>query len=174
MISAGIAYYTSKMFNKHNIYTKELAERGELITHNKDQAVLTLMTLQDEIEDNFTPIEPTWTLREMVKSVSISKRNLFPVLDKQKRLLGVVSLDDIRPIMFDTSLYDEMTVDSMMSVPPEMIYLSDRMEEVVKKFDESGAWNLPVIDAKGQYVGFVSKSRLFTVCRQVLMDVSNA
>ena len=174
MISAGIAYYTSKLFNKHTIYTQELAERGELITHNKDQAVLTLMSLQDEIEDNFTPIEPDWTLREMVKSVSISKRNLFPVLDHQKRLIGVVSLDDIRPIMFDTELYDEMTVESMMSVPPEMIYLSDRMEEVVKKFDESGAWNLPVIDGKGQYIGFVSKSRLFTVYRQVLMDVSNA
>ncbi|MDG1262814.1 MAG: chloride channel protein [Flavobacteriales bacterium] len=174
MISAGIAYYTSKLFNKHTIYTQELAERGELITHNKDQAVLTLMSLQDEIEDNFTPIEPDWTLRQMVKSVSISKRNLFPVLDHQKRLIGVVSLDDIRPIMFDTELYDEMTVESMMSVPPEMIYLSDRMEEVVKKFDESGAWNLPVIDGKGQYIGFVSKSRLFTVYRQVLMDVSNA
>ncbi len=174
MISAGIAYYTSKIFSKHTIYTKELAERGELITHNKDQAVLTLMSLKNEIEDNFTPVFPEWTLRELVKAVSISKRNLFPVLDKEKRLLGIVLLDDIRPIMFDIDLYDEMKVDQLMTIAPEIIYLEDRMEAVVGKFDQSGAWNLPVVNEHGGYVGFVSKSRLFTVYRKVLMDVSNA
>ncbi|MFT4779967.1 MAG: CIC family chloride channel protein [Flavobacteriales bacterium] len=174
MISAGIAYYTSKIFNKHNIYTKELAERGELITHNKDQAVLTLMSLKNEIEDNFTTVSPEWTLRELVKAVSNSKRNLFPVLDDQKRLLGIVSLDDIRPIMFDVELYDEMKVDQLMTVAPEIIFLSDRMDMVVSKFDKSAAWNLPVVDGAGVYIGFVSKSRLFTVYRKILMDVSNA
>ena len=172
MFTAGIAYYTSRLFNRHTIYTTELAARGELITHNKDKAVLTLMSLKDEIETEFKTVYPEYSLRDMVQVISESKRNLFPVVDPQKRLLGIVSLDDVRPVMFNHELYDEIRVEGIMSLPPEIIQVSDRMEVVVKKFDESGAWNLPVINDQGEYLGFVSKSKLFSAYRQVLMEVS--
>lgn len=172
MFTAGIAYYTSRIFNRHTIYTTELAARGELITHNKDKAVLTLMSLKDEIETEFKTVYPEYSLRDMVQVISESKRNLFPVVDPQKRLLGIVSLDDVRPVMFNHELYDEIKVEGIMSLPPEIIQVSDRMEVVVKKFDESGAWNLPVINDQGEYLGFVSKSKLFSAYRQVLMEVS--
>ena len=172
MFTAGIAYYTSRLFNRHTIYTTELAARGELITHNKDKAVLTLMSLKDEIETEFKTVYPEYSLRDMVQVISESKRNLFPVVDPQKRLLGIVSLDDVRPVMFNHELYDEIKVEGIMSLPPEIIQVSDRMEVVVKKFDESGAWNLPVINDQGEYLGFVSKSKLFSAYRQVLMEVS--
>lgn len=174
MFTAGIAYYTSRLFSKHTIYTAELAAKGELVTHNKDQAVLTLMNIKDEIEHDFTSIRPEWTLRELVKTISTSKRNVFPVLDPAGHLLGIVTLDDLRTIMFNTELYDEVTVDRLMSIAPEIIYFSDHMEIVVKKFDEAGAWNLPVVDGEGKYAGFVSKSRLFSAYRRVLVDVSVA
>lgn len=172
MLCAGIAYYTSRLSSKHTIYTSELAARGELITHDKDKAVLTLMNLKDEVEQNFVQVQPTMTLRDMVKAVSRSKRNLFPVVSPEGALLGVVSLDDIRSIMFNTKMYDEITVAELMTLPPETIQMNDRMERVVQKFDDSGAWNLPVVDEKGRYYGFVSKSRLFSAYREVLMQVS--
>lgn len=172
MISAAIAYYTSRLFSKHTIYTRELSERGELITHDKDQTVLTLMNLRNEIETNFKPIGSRATLGELVKVVSVSQRNLFPVLADDARLVGVVSLDDIREIMFRQELYADVKVAELMTQPPAIIRLGDRMEEVVRKFDESGAWNLPVVDDHGIYAGFVSKSRIFSVYRQVLVDVS--
>ncbi|MGF1566136.1 MAG: chloride channel protein [Flavobacteriales bacterium] len=173
MFTSGIAYYTSRIFNKHTIYTAELAERGELITHNKDQAVLTLMNLQDEVERDFTTVSPDKSLRELVEVVKNGKRNVFPVLDFENRLMGIITLDDLRPIMFNTELYDEINAGSIMTLPPEIIRLTDRMDAVVKKFDESGAWNLPVVDDDARYVGMVSKSRLFTAYRKVLVDVSN-
>lgn len=172
MISAAIAYYISRIFSKHTIYTRELAERGDLITHNKDQTVLTLMNLRNEIETNFKPVSPQATLRELVKIVSSSQRNLFPVVNAEGKLVGVVTLDDIREIMFNTEIYDEVRVTSLMAIPPAVISLNERMEDVARKFDESGAWNLPVVDDQGVYAGFVSKSRIFSVYRQVLVDVS--
>lgn len=172
MFTAGIAYYTSRLFNRHTIYTAELAARGELVTHNKDQTVLTLMKLKDEVESDFTIVRPEYTLRRLVEVVRTGKRNVFPVLDFNDRLMGIITLDDLRPIMFNQEFYDQVTAGTIMTLPPEMIRLDDRMETVVRKFDDSGAWNLPVVDPDGKYIGFVSKSRLFTAYRKVLVDVS--
>ena len=170
MLTSAIAYYTSKSISKHTIYTKELAARGELVTHNKDKAVMTLMNLKQEIETNFVQVTPEQTLRELVKAVSESTRNLFPVVSPDNRLVGVVILDDIRQIMFDQSQYDELTVTDVMTLPPEIITTEDFMENVMRKFDESGAWNLPVTE-DGKYLGFVSKSRLFSAYRSLLREV---
>jgi CIC family chloride channel protein len=146
-----------------------LAKRGQLITHDKDKAVLTLMDLKKEIETNFKTIGPYDTLGDLVKRVTESKRNLFPVVDDNNLFLGVVTLDDIRKIMFDHYMYERTTVHELMSMAPEHIELTDNMEKVMEKFEDSGAWNLPVVD-EGKYVGFVSKSRLYGEYRKKLKD----
>lgn len=171
MITAAIAYYTSRLFNSHTIYTVELAQKGDLITHNKDKAVLTLMNLHQEIEKDFKTVRPEQSLRDLLAVLAKSKRNVFPVLDPNGGLLGVVTLDDFREIMFDDTQYDEVQVQSLMSAAPEVIDISDRMEDVMRKFDESGAWNLPVVD-RHSYIGFVSKSRLFSAYRRLLKEFS--
>jgi chloride channel protein, CIC family len=171
MLTAAIAFYISKLFSAHNIYTVELAQKGDLITHNKDKAVLTLMNLQQEIEKDFKSIHPEQTLRQLLKVLAQSKRNVFPVLDPTGNLMGVVTLDDFREIMFDESQYDEILVQTLMTSAPEVIDVSDRMDVVMKKFDESGAWNLPVVN-RNEYVGFVSKSRLFSAYRKMLKEFS--
>lgn len=172
MLTAAISYYTSKIFSPHTIYTKALAARGELVTHDKDQAVLTLMNLKNVVESNFVSLNPTDTLGSLVKSIGASKRNIFPVLGPDKELVGIVTLDDVREIMFDRSLYDEMIVQNMMTTPPAIIFASDNMETVMKKFEESKAWNLPVVDNR-RYVGFVSKSRMFSAYREKLVEFSD-
>ncbi|MEO1012440.1 MAG: chloride channel protein [Bacteroidota bacterium] len=171
MITASISYLITKNATDHSIYTRELARQGALLTHNKDQAVLTLMQLDDVIETNFKPISPEMTLGEMVhQSVSKSARNIFPVIDETGALVGIVLLDDIREFMFDTKMYNKTQVRSFMRNPPEHIfYGEDSMQKVMRKFQDSGAWNLPVI-RDGKYLGFVSKSKLLTAYRRELIN----
>ena len=173
MITAAISYLITKNALDYTIYTKELAKIGALLSHNKDQMVLGLMEMDDVIEKNFRPVHPKMSLGEMLhQSVSKSKRNLFPVLDDDKKLIGIIILDDIRPMMFDTEIYDTVFVKSLMHAPPEVIfYETDNMRQVMKKFQDSGAWNLPVIK-NGKYEGFISKSKMLTAYRRKLINYS--
>lgn len=171
MVTAAISFLTAKYFVPHSLYTMQLAKRGELITHDKDKAVLTLMKLQSEVETDFKAVHPDASLGELVKVVAKSKRNIFPVIDNQNQLLGIVTLDDIRKIMFDASQYDTLHVSDFMSDYPDCVSSSDTMDSVMQKFQRTGAWNLPVID-DGDYIGFVSKSKLFNAYRKILMDFS--
>jgi CIC family chloride channel protein len=171
MITAAISFLITKNVMDHSIYTRELAEQGALLTHNKDQAVLTLMQLDDVIERDFKTVYQGMTLGEMLhESVAKSTRNLYPVVNDEEVLVGIVLLDDIREFMFDTSMYDTMRVETIMHKAPEYIfYESDTMQGVMRKFQDSGAWNLPVIK-DGKYLGFVSKSKLLTAYRRKLIN----
>lgn len=172
MLTAAISFMTSRYYNPHSLYNMLLAKRGELITHDKDKAVLTLMKLQTEVEKDFSRVHPDDTLRQLVNTVSNSRRNIFPVVEEDGSLAGVVLLDDIRQIMFDPNQYDKVLVKELMSSYPTHVSSSDSMDLVMKKFNESGAWNLPVIDNE-RYVGFVSKSKLFNAYRKVLRNFSD-
>jgi CIC family chloride channel protein len=171
MITVAISYMITKNYMEHTIYTKELAERGDLLTHNKDQNVLTTMHIDSVIEKNFVTLNPNMSLGDMLhKGVSKSNRNLFPVVNEDKILVGIILLDDIRSIMFDQSLYNSTSVETFMQLPPGYIdYEKDSMRIVMQKFQDTGAWNLPVIK-NGKYFGFVSKSKLLTAYRRELIN----
>jgi len=171
MITVAISYMITKNYMEHTIYTRELAERGDLLTHDKDHSVLTLMQLDSVIEKDFIQVQPEMSLGDMLhKVVSKSNRNLFPVVDQESRLVGIILLDDIRTVMFDQDLYEITSVETYMHNPPDyIIYEKDSMKIVMKKFQNSGAWNLPVIK-NGKYCGFVSKSKLLTAYRRELIN----
>lgn len=167
LIVSTISYGTIKVFEPFSIYSTRLAKQGKLITHHKDKAVLTLLKISNVIETDFLPVYPEMTLKEMVDVISKSNRNLFPVINEKKELVGVVLLDDIRNIMFRPELYRRMRVSTFMSAPAGRIEIGDGMDKVMKLFDDTGAWNLPVVE-NGVYVGFVSKSKIFNSYRRVL------
>lgn len=171
LIVSTLAYGTIKVFEPYSIYTMRLARRGELLTHHKDKAVLTLLKMNSVIETDFLTVTPDMNLKQMVDTISRSNRNLFPVVDENHHLLGVVLLDDIRNIMFRPDLYKRMHVSRFMAMPPAKLQLGDSMDHVMKTFDDTGAWNLPVVDGK-KYVGFVSKSKIFNSYRRVLRHYS--
>ncbi len=171
LIVSALSYFTIKAFEPYSIYAMRLAQRGELLTHHKDKAVLTLLKIDNVIETDFLSVTPDMDLRQMVNIISQSNRNLFPVVDKNGRLLGVVLLDEIRNIMFRPDLYRRMHVAKFMSSPPAIIDIHHNMEQVMKTFDSTGAWNLPVVDGD-KYVGFVSKSKIFNSYRRVLRHYS--
>lgn len=172
LIVSTISYVTIKMFEPYSIYTMRLAKKGELLTHHKDKAVLTLLKMDSVIETDFLHVNPGMNLKEMVEVISKSHRNLFPVVDDNNVLLGVVLLDDIRNIMFRPDLYKRMYVSRFMSTPPAKIEVGQSMDTVMRTFDETGAWNLPVVE-NGKYVGFVSKSKIFNSYRRVLRHYSD-
>jgi CIC family chloride channel protein len=167
LIVSTISYGTIKIFEPYSIYTMRLAKRGELLTHEKDKAVLTLLKMDSVIERDFLEVRPEMSLKDMVDTISRSNRNLFPVVDDGGRLLGVVLLDDIRNIMFRPDLYRKMYVNKFMAIPPAKIEVGESMDKVMKIFDDTGAWNLPVVE-NGRYIGFVSKSKIFNSYRRVL------
>jgi CIC family chloride channel protein len=171
MVVSAISFLVTRAIMPYSIYTVQLASRGELLTHNKDQVILTLLRLETVIESNFKHIPPEMNLGDLVKVVSKSKRNIFPVLNEEEELVGVLTLDDFRSIMFDQSMYEETTVQQLMSPAPAILQKEEGMESVLQKFQETGAWNLPVLDGK-KYVGFVSKSKLFSVYRRKLLEFS--
>ncbi len=168
LIVSTISYGTIKLFEPYSIYTMRLAQRGELLTHHKDKAVLTLLKIDNVIETDCISVHPEMNLKQMVDTIAQSKRNIFPVVDNDNVLLGVVLLDEIRNIMFRPDLYKKMHVSKFMSIPPAKIVIGESMENVMKTFDRTGAWNLPVVDEKARYVGFVSKSKIFNSYRRVL------
>lgn len=174
MISAAISYLITKKYIPFNIYAAELAKKGELMTHDKDKNVLMLMDIDKVIETNFISLLPEMKLGYVVKeAVAKSSRNNFPVVNDKNQYLGVVLLDDIRGIMFDQTLYETVTVQELMQNSKGLIdYEKNSMKEIMKKFQDSGAWNLPVVK-NGIYMGFISKSRLLTAYRRKLIEVTN-
>jgi CIC family chloride channel protein len=173
MITAAISYMITNRFQPHSVYTMELAQRGDLLTHNKDQAVLTLLNIQQIIEKNFITLNIDMNLGDVIhEGVIKSSRNLFPVIDENRNFLGIILLDDIRPIMFDQKMYDDVKVSDIMQRAPATIDLrKDRPKDTMRKFQETNAWNLPVVE-DGKYVGFISKSKLLTAYRQKLIEVT--
>jgi len=171
LIVSAISYGTIKVFEPYSIYTTRLARAGQLLTHHKDKAVLTLLKVDNVIETDFVVVRPEMNLKEMVDAIARSSRNLFPVVDTGGRLIGVVLLDEIRNIMFRPDLYKRMYVNQFMSIPPAMVEVGQNMESVMSAFDKTGAWNLPVVE-NGCYVGFVSKSKIFNSYRRVLRHYS--
>ncbi len=173
IVTAAVSYGTIRGFERYSIYTKRIAAQGELLTHDNDQAVLTLLRTADLVERDFTPVRYDATLGDLVHLISTSRRNLFPVLDAQDRFQGVVTLDDVRSMMFDRSHYDTVKVYNVMKSAPAFVYMDEKMDSVMNKFESTQAWNLPVLDDENKYLGFVSKSKIFSSYRDQLKAVSD-
>ncbi|MGI6370199.1 MAG: chloride channel protein [Ignavibacteria bacterium] len=173
IVTATFAYLTIHRFEKHSIYTKNLAKAGELITHNKDQAVITLMKMPNLIETDFSTVNYNAYFGSLISEIVSSTRNIFPVVDDDNNFKGIILLDDIRKIMFDCDLYDEIEIKELMKHPKAIIDKADTMQQVMDCFEETKEWNLPVVD-NGKYLGFLSRSKVLTSYRDLLREVSLA
>ena len=173
MIVSVCAYLTIISFEPHSIYSMRLAKKGQLLTHHKDRSVITLMSLDSVIEKYDEYLYPDMDLSELVKSISGSRRDVFPVVDRQHRLVGIVYLDNVRPVMFRQELYHRFQIGQLMSEPVARLNIDDSMDVVLLTFDKTGAWILPVVDMDGIFMGFVRKSHVLTLYRKMVADLSN-
>ncbi len=172
ILTATISFGTIRMFEKYSIYTKRIAHTGELLTHDSDQAVLTLLKTSDLVETNFSTVRIDATLGEFVEVISRSGRNIFPVVDSRNHFQGYVSLEDVRRDMFHTELYSKQHVFNYMRSSPAYVFENESMDGVMHKFEKTDAWNLPVVKEDRTYVGFVSKSKIFSAYRNELKELS--
>lgn len=171
MLTTAISYVTNRTFNSHSIFTKRLAEEGNLITHHKDQTILTLLQVKHVIDNDLLTIKPESSLEDLTKLISKSKRNLFPVIDEDKNYYGLLDMDDVREVMFQPERYED-PIEKYMIQSKEHVSTKDTMETVMQKFKNTGYYNLPVID-DGKYVGFVSRANIFTAYREMLNELSD-
>lgn len=173
MIVSVCAYLTIIAFEPHSIYSMRLAKKGQLLTHHKDRAILTLMSMDSVIEKYDEYLYPDMDLRQLVSYISNSRRDVFPVVDRQHKLVGIVYLDNVRPIMFRQELYHRFKISELMSEPVARLNINDSMDVVVMTFDKTGMWTLPVVDAEGIFMGFIRKSRVLTNYRKTMADLSD-
>jgi CIC family chloride channel protein len=173
MIVAVCAYLTIIIFEPHSIYTMRLARKGELVTHNKDQAILTLMSMDSVIERYEEHLHPDDDLREIIRQLSASNRDIFPVVDEAGKLLAVLVLDRVRHVMFRTELYHKLHVKDLMSPYAARLKVGDPMDIVMAAFDRTKAWTLPVVDDQGLFIGFIRRSHVFATYRQMMADLSD-
>lgn len=171
IVTSTMGFITIRSFQRHSIYHQQLAASGELITHDKDKAAMTLLDWTREVEKDLLTVSPDGNLGDLVRQIAKSNRNIFPVVDEYNILEGVVLLDDVRDKMFNPELYDKVSIRDLMIIPPSYIDIRERGDVVLDTFTRTGAWNLPVLD-KGQYVGFISKSRIFSAYREMLKQFS--
>ena len=174
MIVSTVSYLTIILFEPHSLYAMRLAQKGELLTHHKDKAILTMLKMENFVETDFTELNPEMDLGELVKIISKSRRNLFPVVNtKTKALVGIVLVDEVRNIMFRPDLYNRFKVRKLMTSPPALLNVTMPMEKVMNIFEDTGSWYLPVVDENKVYLGFVSKSKIFNSYRKVLVHFSD-
>jgi CIC family chloride channel protein len=173
ILTSAISFATIRLVEQYSIYTKRIAQQGDLLTHDSDRAVLTLLKTSDLIETDFSTIGFNSTLGDLVKVIATSKRNIFPVVDHYNQFQGIVFLDDVRKIMFDQSQYESVQIPTIMKNAPAIVYYDEKMDSVMNKFELTQAWNLPVVDRNNKYLGFVSKSKIFSSYREQLQQVSH-
>ena len=172
IIASCFSFGTTRLVEKYSIYTKRIAQSGELLTHDNDQAVLTLLKTSDLVRDKYPRVNMNLTLGEFVDVISDSDAQVFPVLDARQRLKGIIEMDHIRKLMFESDKYDSLRVKDFMEAPQAIVFLDEKMESVMDKFDRTEAWRLPVVDEYMVYVGFLSKSRIMSAYRTELKEIS--
>ncbi|MBR3618814.1 MAG: chloride channel protein [Bacteroidaceae bacterium] len=172
MIVSAVSYLTINLFEPHSIYAMRLARKGQLLTHDKDNAILTVLNLESLIERDYQPITVDMPFNKFVSTIAKSHRNIFPVVASSGKLLGVVSLDSVRLYIFRPELYRQYTAGQFMKDPPAVLLVNDSPKVAIEKFKETKAWNLPVVDEEHHYLGFVSRSGLFTSYRETLIKFS--
>ncbi len=173
ILTATVAFGTVRIFEKYSIYTKRIAQSGDLLTHDSDQAVLTLLQTDTLIRDKYPRVQIDATLREVVEVITGSDAAVLPVIDRQGRFQGMVDVASTRRVLFDSAKYDKLHVYNIMESAPDFIYAGEKMESVMNKFERTGAWRLPVIDADRKYLGFISKSRLLMAYRAELKEIAS-
>ena len=172
MIVSAMSYVITRFYVRYSVYTEELIKKGDLPTHDKDKTILDDIDVERIIERDFVKVPIDATLGDIVRdAISVSSRNIFPVVSRHNHLRGVILLDDIRQIMFQSHLYEKVTVDHIMvQAPSVIVYGEDTITDIMQKFQKTSAWNLPVVGYHNRYVGFISKSKVLSIYREKMLE----
>lgn len=169
MIVSALSVTVAHYFEPLSMESKRLSEKFNISVHSRDTFILSRLDLAELIETNFSTIKVDENLKTLIQVISKSTRNTFPVINEKRELQGLIHLDDIRGIIFSTDKPEDMPVSKLMTPVNAVIKVNENLHSVLKKFEETNAWNLPVVHHK-QYMGFVSKSSILTKYRAELLN----
>lgn len=172
ILSSTIAFGTVRIFDKYSIYTKRIAQSGDLLTHDSDQAVLTLLRTRELIRDKYPHVPESTSFKDLVEITTNSTAAVFPVLDEQGRFQGMIDMDNFRKYLVRPQRYSKLQAYNVMEQPAEYVFADEKMDSVMAKFDKTDAWRLPVIEQDRTYLGFISKSRILMAYRSELKEIS--
>ncbi|MBO4427388.1 MAG: chloride channel protein [Bacteroidales bacterium] len=172
ILCATVSYGVTRIWEKYSIYTKRIAQSGDLLTHDSDQAVMTLLSTRQLIRDKYPRLRSDDTLEDILPVIADSIAQVFAVLDKDGRFCGMLEMDELRKYVFTPGQDMKVPVSQLMHDPPFFVYEDEKMQSVMRKFDSTGAWRLPVITREGIYLGFISRSRILAAYREELKQIS--
>ena len=160
MIVTALSYFISRYFHAESIYTAPLVKKGVRFRSEQEKSFIRQISVRDILESNFVSLQPNMTLREIMDKIVHSRRNLFPVVDDNGSLLGIITMDDIREIMLNSDVYDVILAYEIMNTHFHSIDINADLNHALEKFEENNIWNLAVTN-NGKYLGFISKSNIF-------------
>ena len=173
ILCATVSYGVTRIRERYSIYTKRIAQSGDLLTHDNDQAVLTLLKTRDLVRDKYPRLREDAALEDVSQLISESTAAVFPVLDSDGRFVGMLEMDDIRKHMFESETFGKLRVRDLMHAPLDFVFEDEKMESVMRKFDRTGVWRLPVITHERIYLGFISRSRILAAYREELKLITS-
>lgn len=172
MIVSATSYFISRYFEPYSFYTRKLANAGLLDPNDKDRNILNQLELSDLIEKDFIVLRKTDTIHQLIKAFRESNRNVFPVVDEQEAFVGIILLDDVKDWLLKPEESAGVRLDDLARKNITTIDLSEDAATAVSKFEKSDLWNLPVI-REGLYVGFISRSNMFSHYRRIIKRSSS-
>jgi CIC family chloride channel protein len=168
MIVSSLSFFIVKSYEPYSMDTKKLALEGQIFTHKKEKNILTSINLESLLQDKYDSIGIDKNLRELVEIIKRSEKNIFAVADQKNRFAGIIELNDIKQRLFQPELFDKVMIRSLMKKPAAVLQISQDMHSVMDKFDITQSWYLPVLDKDRKFIGFISKSKLFSKYREIL------
>jgi chloride channel protein, CIC family len=169
MIVSSISILMTHFFQPLSMEGQHLSSKLKLSVEDRDKYLLSKLDLTDLIETTFLSIKPDEKLADLVQTISRSRRNTFPVVNEDGTLAGIIHLDNVRETIFRHELYNKVMVKELMTPPESTISPNDSLHTVLKKFDETNQWNLPILDKGRRYMGFLSKASILTKYRNELV-----
>ena len=170
MIVSSVSFAISKRFEPYSFDIKNLADKGEVFTDNRDTNILNSIDVSKLIQTDFKPISLSNSLEELVQKIQESDEHIFPVLDEKNNLLGLIHLDEIRPIVFSQFKVKYTSVEEIMQQPKEIIFYDETLETIMDKFDASECKVLPVLK-NGIFLGFMYKQLILEKYRHRLKSM---
>jgi CIC family chloride channel protein len=169
MLVSSVSFAISRYFEPVSMDLKKTTKAGETIPVDKDKHILSSIHLTEIIDKEYTKVDPSQTLGELVEIIKHSTKNIFPVIDKYGSFHGIILIEEIKEIMFSSHVYDHIYVQELMIRPKVQIEHDEAIESALKKLEEYDYWFLPVV-TNGAFEGFVSKTTLLSRYREKLRE----
>jgi CIC family chloride channel protein len=168
MIVSAISFFIVKSYQPHSMETRKLAEEGQIFTHEKEKNILVSISIDEIIQKNYQSVYVDQNLDDLVKIIKQSDRNIFVVLTRQNKFAGIIELNDIKDKLFESDKFKTFSILKLMKLPKATLNINQEVQDIMDEFDKTQSWYLPVLSDQKEFIGFISKTKLFDSYRSII------